>query len=260
MCNVAGRGKNDWLISVGRKGAQSGLQGVGASSNPRTARPRPRASRRAILRRASSVQNNAAELTPGARRLTATVLHWQERRPERRSRQHGEFMGKSKTSARITENLHQGFDLGPEAEAQAVSAALILRLRNLLMKEIDAALAEVDISHARQQVLAVICRLPDGAQMGEIATHAAIHPATLTGTIDRLVRDGLIKRRAVTKDRRASRVVATEKGRQLYAEARDALIDVQFGLADVPTETLNRANIALDKVAEVLEGRRSDGA
>lgn len=91
--------------------------------------------------------------------------------------------------------------------------------------------------------------------MGEIASRAALHPATLTGTIDRLVRDGLIKRRAVTKDRRATRIVATQKGIKLYEEARDALIDIGFGLDDISLETIYSLNAALDRVAEVLEQR-----
>lgn len=169
-------------------------------------------------------------------------------------------MGKSATSARVIETLNQGFNLTADVAPKASSAGLVLRVRDLLMREIDDTLAGMNISHARQQVLAVICRSPEGLQMGEIAARAALHPATLTGTIDRLVRDGLIKRRAVTKDRRATRIVATQKGVTLYEEARDALIGIGFGLADISIETINSLNVALDKVAEVLECRAAEQA
>lgn len=166
-------------------------------------------------------------------------------------------MGKSATSVRISATLKKGFELDPQSTSRAESAGLILRVRDLLLREIDATLDDLDISHARQQVLAIICRSPGGMPIGEIARRAALHPATMTTTIDRLTRDGLIKRRSTARDRRITRVVATQKGQDLYEEARDALIRTEFGLADVERETIDRLNKALDIVAKALEDGRS---
>lgn len=167
------------------------------------------------------------------------------------------FKGSSAATARITDTVNQGFNLTDDVAPRAYSAGLILRVRELLLRELDAKLGELNISNARQQVLAIICRAPDGLQIGEVATRASVHPTTMTSTIERLKRDGLIKRRAVTADRRATLVVATQKGRELYELARDALVSIEFGMIGVPSETIEALNTALDDVAAVLENRQS---
>lgn len=166
------------------------------------------------------------------------------------------FPGSSAATGRITETIQNGFHLSENVAPRAYSAGLILRVRELLVKELDQQLGKLNISNARQQVLAIICRAPEGLLIGEVAALASVHPTTMTSTIERLKRDGLIKRRAVTADRRATRVVATQKGRELYERARHTLIDMEFGMANVPPETIEALNSALDEVAVALERRQ----
>ena len=60
----------------------------------------------------------------------------------------------------------------------------------------------------------------DGRTQAELSRLVAIEPATMVRNIDRMVRDGLVERRPDARDRRAVRIVLTEKARVL----RDPLV------------------------------------
>lgn len=164
------------------------------------------------------------------------------------------FSGLSGALGRVADTISRGYDLEPEVAAKAQAAGLLLRVRDLLIRDLDALLAPLGTSNARYQVLAIICRSEDGLQIGEIAARASVHPTTMTSTIDRLRRDGLIRRRSVPSDRRAIKIVATAKGQELYEQARDALVSVEFGLAEVDSSIIDVLLPSLDSVAKVLEG------
>lgn len=161
--------------------------------------------------------------------------------------------GQSALSARLALSVSKLYELDAPSTQKAVATGLLMRVRELLMRDIDKALAEFCMSHARYQVLAIICRAPAGLQLGEIATRAFVHPTTMTSTIDRLIRHGLIERRADPKDRRGILAVATPKGVELYEKARDTLAVIEFGLSGMDTETVDALIIHLDKVAVMLE-------
>ena len=135
-----------------------------------------------------------------------------------------------------------------------VAAGLLFRVRELLLRELDAALSTVGTSQARHQVLTIVCHAAGGGlQLGEIAARAAVHPTTMTSTIDRLERDGFIERRSDPKDRRGTLAVATKKGRDSYERGRKALLAIDYGLADVPKATIETLIETLDRLALELE-------
>ena len=146
--------------------------------------------------------------------------------------------------------VEAGGDLPPDV---VVAAGLLLRVRELLLRELDAALSAVGTSQARHQVLTIVCHAEDGLQLGEIAARAAVHPTTMTSTVDRLERDGFIERRSDPKDRRGTLAVATRKGQDSYEQGRRALMAIDYGLADVPKATVETAIASLERLALELE-------
>ena len=64
----------------------------------------------------------------------------------------------------------------------------------------------------------------DGVTQAELSRHVAIEPPTLVRTLDRMVRDGLVERRADPRDARLTRIHLTAKAAALrdalFAEAR----------------------------------------
>jgi DNA-binding MarR family transcriptional regulator len=163
--------------------------------------------------------------------------------------------GRSATSARLADSLGQVYDLDSAGTERLLVAGLILRVRDLLLRELDGVLSKLGTSHAKYQVLSIVCPEPDGVQLSEIAARASVHSTTMTATIDRLVRGGLIERRPDPNDRRRILAVATREGNNLYRRAHAELAAIEYGLADVDSATVKGVLEGLDNVALVFERR-----
>jgi DNA-binding MarR family transcriptional regulator len=161
--------------------------------------------------------------------------------------------GRSATSARIADALGQVYDLDSAGTERLIVAGLLLRVRDLLLRELDSVLSELGTSHAKYQVLSIVCPEPDGVQLSEIAARASVHSTTMTATIDRLVRGGLIERRADPNDRRRILAVATRDGHNLYRRAHAELAAIEYGLADVDSDVIKGLLEGLDNVALAFE-------
>ena len=77
------------------------------------------------------------------------------------------------------------------------------------------------ISSAGAQVLLMLSR--GKATHREVARRCWVHPATLTGVVDTLERDGLVERRRSGTDRRRVYLLLTPAGERLAQQVRQAL-------------------------------------
>lgn len=107
------------------------------------------------------------------------------------------------------------------------------------------------ITPARLSALSVVIyRGP--LPLGALAHAEGVRSATMTGIVNGLVDEGLVRRRAHASDRRAVLVAATAKGRRALERARGrrlALIESRLG--DLSREEL----AAVARAAELLETR-----
>src|SRR6266487_238686 len=71
--------------------------------------------------------------------------------------------------------------------------------------------------HVGQEQLLLHLSLGDGMPQSELAEEICVQPATLTRSLDRLTRAGLVERCVDPEDQRVSRVYLTEEGRALRA-------------------------------------------
>ena len=95
-------------------------------------------------------------------------------------------------------------------------------------------------------VLRVLGQSPDMAH-GEIAVTLGVHPSTLTGILQRLERQQLIRREGDVKDRRRVRFRLTARGSEIDRERRGTVE------AAVP-RALQRADAAtIDRTVAMLE-------
>jgi DNA-binding MarR family transcriptional regulator len=78
---------------------------------------------------------------------------------------------------------------------------------------------EGDISLSRFDLLANLYR-EDGQTLASLSRHMLVTAGNLTGLVDRAERDNLVKRQADPNDRRATRVMLTEHGREVFEGAR----------------------------------------
>jgi DNA-binding MarR family transcriptional regulator len=65
-----------------------------------------------------------------------------------------------------------------------------------------------------------VLRDDDGLPVGALAEHLGVNPSTITGHVDRLVRQGLVRREEGSDDRRVVRNFLTEQGQETVAAQR----------------------------------------
>jgi DNA-binding MarR family transcriptional regulator len=111
----------------------------------------------------------------------------------------------------------------------------------------------VGLSRARLSALSVVVfRGP--LALGELATAEGVRSATMTGIVNGLERDGLVRRRPHGRDKRSVNIEATGAGRQLLGQARRRRIEhVAAKLDDLSDEDLE----LLRRAAELLDERFS---
>lgn len=110
--------------------------------------------------------------------------------------------------------------LFPALPAERVLAAL--EMGRAVVSVIDALSRVLDdhgLSPARWRLLiALLGQAEDGeATIGELATHLGVREPTVTATVDRAERDGLVVRRRDPGDRRVVMVRITRRGREVAA-------------------------------------------
>ena len=105
------------------------------------------------------------------------------------------------------------------------SRAIEAELRERLRVEFDTTLPRFD-------VLAALYRMPEGMLMSDLSRFLLVSNGNVTGIVDRLVADGLVKRARRNGDRRTSIVRVTETGRDFFrtmAEVHEGWIGELLG-------------------------------
>ncbi len=78
---------------------------------------------------------------------------------------------------------------------------------------------ELGLTMSQLRVLYMLQAGP-GTPAGAVAAHLKVRPSTATGIVDRLVRDGLVRRERDDLDRRRVRIWLTERGMRVINELR----------------------------------------
>jgi DNA-binding MarR family transcriptional regulator len=81
-----------------------------------------------------------------------------------------------------------------------------------------------------QYVLLALLKIEDGITQQELTRRASSDPNTIRATLLLLERDGMVVRRSHKTDRRARRILLTEKGRRTYTKLSAALKPLQDAL------------------------------
>ncbi len=116
----------------------------------------------------------------------------------------------------------------PDAMTAATS---ITRAHQILLRRIDEALAPLGLTFSRFEALALLHFSRRGSMpLGKVGERLQVHPASVTNTVDRLERDGLVERRPHPHDGRTRLASITEAGHALVVEAAQALAAIDFGL------------------------------
>jgi len=106
------------------------------------------------------------------------------------------------------------------------------------------------------QVVSLVT-LADREQMtaGELARAAGLNPASVTGMLDQLERDGIVERRRSEADRRSVLVSLTARGREVLDDRRRRWRSLwEERLGHVPDDELRSAARVLRDLAAMLDG------
>ena len=156
-----------------------------------------------------------------------------------------------------------GLDFDPIEEARSnwqqhqwgdgramVAATSITRAHQIVLAQINAALAPFGLTFSRFEVLALLFFARSNAlPMGKIGARLQVHPTSVTSLVNRLVEDGLVERVAHPTDGRTTLVTLTRSGAEMTPKCAAALEAAGFGL-----DGLNP--LQLDVIADTVTSLR----
>ena len=131
----------------------------------------------------------------------------------------------------------------------------VMRAHQILVARLNEALAPFELSFARYEALMLLYLSRRGSlPLGKMGARLQVHPASVTNLIDGLERHGYATRAAHPSDRRTTLATITARGREVAAEATEALNAERFG-----TEPLRRPDlVALTEVLHRLRAGAGD--
>jgi len=158
---------------------------------------------------------------------------------------------------RVREVLkRQGRNVEPGTEALAAVRMLGKKLHATMERWAE----KFGLSEGRFQILVRLKHQPGGRfAMGELAEMLAVSPRTVTGLVDNLERDGLVKRVDDPTDRRSVYAELTDQGRErietLWRETADVQAALTEGLKESELVQLRHLCLRLMQAMSVEEGK-----
>jgi DNA-binding MarR family transcriptional regulator len=153
-----------------------------------------------------------------------------------------------------------GFDAIAEARRQweahewaapgAMAATTsIMRAHQIVLARTDEALRPFDLTFARYEALVLLAFSRQGAlPLGKMGDRLMLHPTSVTNIIDRLERQGLVRRVGHPTDRRTVLAEITEDGRRMVDKATEAVSATSFGMGALTERELDQVTRLLRKV------------
>ncbi|MFJ1704212.1 MarR family winged helix-turn-helix transcriptional regulator [Kitasatospora sp. NPDC088346] len=107
----------------------------------------------------------------------------------------------------------------------------VMRAHQILLSRVDAVVKPYGLTFARYEALVLLTFSRTGElSLSKIGERLMVHPTSVTNTVDRLERAGLVARRPNPLDGRGVLASITARGREVVEEATRELMAVDFGL------------------------------
>lgn len=118
----------------------------------------------------------------------------------------------------------------------------LVRVHQLLMERIDAVLRPHELTFARYEILRLLAFTHAGAlPMTRLGSLLQVHPTSVTSAVDRLEKQGFVRRSRSATDKRVVLCAITDEGRAVVEKATEGLNalfrDPGLSPADVATLT-----------------------
>ena len=160
-------------------------------------------------------------------------------------------MGSERSSEMdLVAEARRNWDANGLGEVEAmVSATSLSRAHQIVQGRITQALSPLALTFSRYEALALLSFARNGSMaMARMGERLQVHPTSVTSTIDRLERDGLVARRPHPDDRRATLATLTSEGRSVLADATAALEAIRWGMGEMEQADLADLNHGLANV------------
>ena len=132
-------------------------------------------------------------------------------------------------------------------EMRAVTS--LMRAQQVVLGELDELLKPHGLTFARYEALVLLTFSRKGSlPLGKMGSRLQVHPTSVTSIVDRLERDGLVRRRTHPEDRRTVLAEITEAGRAVVKRATADLVEAQFGLRALSAKQLRELSALLEPV------------
>ncbi|MDQ0379524.1 MarR family winged helix-turn-helix transcriptional regulator [Amycolatopsis thermophila] len=137
--------------------------------------------------------------------------------------------------------------IGPSATMAAVTG--VMRVQQIVQSAVDGALKPHGLTFARYEALVLLSFARRGAlPMRVMGERLQLHPTSVTNIVDRLEKDGLVKRVPHPTDRRTTLVEITDDGHARLEDATKAVTDIDFGLVGLTPKQTEQLSDLLTKV------------
>ena len=124
-----------------------------------------------------------------------------------------------------------GDRFGPADAMAAVTS--IMRAQQILLAGLDGLLRPYGLTFARYEALVLLAFSRHGAlPLRVIGERLMVHPTSVTNTVDRLERDGMVRRRPNPRDGRGILAEITPGGREVVTRSTADLMAARFGMAE----------------------------
>jgi DNA-binding MarR family transcriptional regulator len=121
-----------------------------------------------------------------------------------------------------------------EAAPWMAAATSIMRAQQIVLRSVDDALRPFGLTFARYESLVLLYfSRSQSLPLGKMGDRLMVHPASVTNAINRLEKDGLVRRVDHDTDHRKVLAELTDKGREVVEAATEAVAKARFGLNDL---------------------------
>ncbi|MEU6644273.1 MarR family transcriptional regulator [Saccharomonospora sp. NPDC046836] len=137
--------------------------------------------------------------------------------------------------------------IGPSETMAAVTG--LMRVQQIVQSAVDGALKPHGLTFARYEALVLLTfARRSSLPMRVMGERLQLHPTSVTNIVDRLEKDGLVKRVPHPTDRRTTLVEITEDGRTRREQATKAVTAIDFGLVGLTERQVDQLIDLLTKV------------
>jgi DNA-binding MarR family transcriptional regulator len=124
-----------------------------------------------------------------------------------------------------------------------------MRVQQILLARLNATVEPFGLTFPRYEALMLLFLSRNGSlPLGKMGARLQVHRTSVTNLIDGLEKDGLAVRSAHPTDRRTTLATITDRGREVAAQATEALNAMSFGAGSLGEDELRALVATLEQV------------